>query len=193
MAEEKQPKKKGTRTPTRREAEAARQRPLVPKDRKLARQIEKQKRNEAYAREQEALQTGDERYLPYRDKGRVRRFTRDWLDARWSASEFLFPVMLILLVAMLAVGFFAPNTGGTAVVSLVFIAVLYGMFAISIIEAIIVWTRLKKRIRTRYPDDTIPKGTWFYAYSRMLMARRWRTPKPQVARGEFPRTTPSSK
>ena len=191
MTREQSKDKKGTPTRSRKEAEAARARPLVPKDRKLARQIEKQKRSESFAREQEALQTGDERYLPYRDKGRVKRFVRDWIDARWSASEFLLPAMLLFLITMLAVGFLAPNTSQTGIASLVFVAALYGLFIVSIGEATIVWFRLKKRIKTRYPDDAIPKGTWFYAYSRMLMARRWRSPKPQVGRGEFPRTKPN--
>lgn len=191
MTQEEKQKKKGAPTRSRKEAEAARANPLVPKDRKLAKQIEKEKRSEAFAREQEALQTGDERYLPYRDKGRVRRFVRDWVDARWSASEFLLPTMLLVLIGTLAAGFFAPNTSQTGVVSLIFIIALYGLFLVSIIEAVIVWFRLKKRIKTRYPNDDIPRGTWFYAYSRMLMARRWRSPKPQVKRGQFPNTKPN--
>lgn len=192
MAKEDQSEKKTAPTRTRKEAEAARARPLVPKDRKLARQIDKQKRNEEYARQQMALETGDERYLPYRDKGKVRRFARDWVDARWSISEFLLPAMLLFLVGMLAVGFFAPDTTATGISSLVFIIALYSLFVISIVEAIVVWQRLKRRIKRRYPNEEIPKGTWFYTYSRMLMARRWRSPKPQVARGEYPKTSPRS-
>ena len=63
---------KGRPTRSRKEAEEARRRPLVPTDRKLAKKQSKEKRAEAYARQQEALETGDERYLPVRDKGRPR-------------------------------------------------------------------------------------------------------------------------
>lgn len=181
--------KKGRPTRSRKEAEAERARPLVPKDRKLAKQIEKRKRDEMFQREQVALQTGDERYLPIRDKGRVRRFVRDWVDAKWSISEIVLPFMLLFLVAMLAIGFIAPEATSSGVVSLVFIAVLYGLFAISIIEGIITWLRIKRRVQKRYPDDPIPRGTWFYTYSRMLMFRRWRSPRPQVKRGQFPQVS----
>lgn len=177
---------KGRATPTRKEAESARQRPLVPSDRKLAKKIEREKRNETYQKEQLALQTGDERYLPWRDKGKVRRFSRDWVDARWSISEFLLPGMLLFLIAMLGAGFIdqQQTTGQMFVVVLTII--LYCLFGISALEGVLVWLRIKKKVQLRYPDEAIPKGTWFYTYSRMLMARRWRSPKPQVARGEFP-------
>lgn len=184
--------KKGRATRTRKEAEAERRRPLIPADRKLAKRIAKEKQREAMARQQIALETGDERYLPIRDKGRARRFVRDWVDARWSISEFVFPLMLIFIVGMIGLQFLPLKQSALSVVIAVFTFTVYGMFLISILEGIIVWSRIKKRIKTRFPNEVIPRGTWFYTYSRMLMARRWRTPKPQVARGEFPKvpTTP---
>lgn len=180
------PQKKGRPTRTRREAEAERYRPLVPADRKLAKRIEREKRNEAYAKEQLALQTGDEAHLPWRDQGRVRRYTRNRIDARWSFSEFILPAMLLFLVASMAMNFFVmpryPDVG--AVSSLVFIIALYALFFASAIEGYIVWQGTKKQLARKYPNDPIPKRTWFYAYSRMIMARRWRSPRPQVERGE---------
>ena len=47
--------------------------------------------------------------------------------------------------------------------------------------------KLKKLLAARYPGDEIPRGTWFYLFSRMLMARRWRSPRPTVKRGEYPK------
>ncbi|MDN6795499.1 MAG: DUF3043 domain-containing protein [Propionibacterium sp.] len=177
---------KGHATPTRREAEAARRRPLVPADRKEAKRQAKLRRDAAYQRQQEALVTGDERFLPIRDKGRVRRYARDWVDARWSFSEFILPVMLLFFVAMVGASFLQNSpelaTSLVTVISVVF----YGFFAISVVEGLIVWGRLRKRIQERFPGDKIPRGTWFYVYSRMVMARRWRSPRPQVDRGQFP-------
>jgi Protein of unknown function (DUF3043). len=182
--------KKGHATPTRREAEARRRQPLVPADRKEAKRQAKIRRDAAYQRQQEALVTGDERYLPVRDKGRVRRFARDWVDARWSFSEFVVPVMLLFLVAMMAASFLQNSPElGTSIVMGMTIA-FYGLLIVSVVEGIIVWLRLRTRIQERYPDDEIPRGTWFYVYSRMVMARRWRSPKPQVDRGQFPQTGP---
>jgi len=182
--------KKGHATPTRREAEARRRQPLVPADRKEAKRQAKIRRDAAYQRQQEALVTGDERYLPVRDKGRVRRFAREWVDARWSFSEFVVPVMLIFLVAMMAASFLqsSPDVANAIVLGMTF--VFYGLLIVSVAEGVIVWMRLRKRIQERYPDDDIPRGTWFYVYSRMVMARRWRSPKPQVDRGQFPQTGP---
>ena len=37
-----------------------------------------------------------------------------------------------------------------------------------------------------HPREDIPSGTAYYAFSRMIMPRRWRSPRPQVDRGQFP-------
>ena len=117
----------------------------------------------------------------------VRRFGRDWVDARWALSEFLLPLMVLFLVAMMASSFVRSlQTDFGALIMVGFTIGLYSLFAVSIIEGVIVWQRLKKRIALRFPNDSIPKGTWYYTYSRMIMARRWRSPRPLVARGEFP-------
>lgn len=178
---------KGRPTRSRKEAEAARTRPLVPTDRKLAKEQSKVKRAEAYERERVALETGDERYLPVRDKGRVRRYVRNYVDARWSIAEFLLPSMLLFLGGMLIFSF-VDLPGGVAEYLIVGLTVLfYGLLVVSLIESLWVWRKLKKLITKKYPEDQIPRGTWFYMYSRMLMARRWRSPKPMVKRGEFPK------
>ena len=44
------------------------------------------------------MKTGDERYLPARDKGPVRRFVRDWIDARLCVAEMLLPLLIIIMV-----------------------------------------------------------------------------------------------
>lgn len=179
--------KKGRPTPTRKESEAARRKPLVPTDRKLAKQQAKQKRAEAYERERVALETGDERYLPIRDKGRIRRYIRNYVDARWSVAEFLLPAMLVFLGGMLLFSFI-PLPGGISEYTIVGLTVLfYGMLIAALIESIFVWRKLKKLLAARYPGDEIPRGTWFYLFSRMLMARRWRSPRPTVKRGEYPK------
>lgn len=173
-------------TPTRKQAEARHYHPLVPADRSEARKQARRLRQKALAREQQALETGDERYLPARDKGRVRRFARDWLDARWSISEFVMPAMLLFLLAMLVLSSLPSTRSSQNGLVMGMTMGFYGLLLATIVEAFVVWQRLKRRIRRRYPDEPIPNGTWFYVYSRMIMARRWRSPKPQVARGEFP-------
>lgn len=163
-------------------------RPLVPKDRKLAKKQAREKqralKDEAWARQRRALETGEERYLPARDKGRVRRYIRDYIDSRWSFSEFLLPAMLIFLAAMLLIGVVPlPGNLGPQIilgVTIFFYGLLFGSFA----EGFFVWRKIKRNIEKKWPGEEIPKGSWFYAYSRMMMSRRWRSPKPQVERGE---------
>ncbi len=184
------PKQRGTKkgpTRTRKEAEAANLRPLVPNDRKLAKARQKEERNLAWARERQALQTGDERYLPMRDKGVIRRYIRNWVDARWSFSEFLLPAMVIFLGVMLVVSISGAQGPVLNAVMAALMILFYLLLIVGIIESIVVWQRMKRRLRKLYPDTPIPRGSWFYLYSRMLMARRWRSPKPQVSRGEFPK------
>lgn len=182
--------KKGRPTPKRKQAQARNNRPLVPADRKEAKRRANQARNARFRAEQEALITGDEQHLPARDKGRVRRFVRDWVDARWSFGEFIMPIILLSLLLLMALTLFADRMGiQTASALLIGSTVLmYGSFAVVILEAVIVWRKIRKHLAERYPDDEIPRATWYYCFSRMLFLRRWRSPRPQVARGEFPKT-----
>ena len=80
---------KGAPTPRRKDQVAARQRPLVPNDRKAAREASRAAMREERLKTRAALDTGDERYLPLRDKGPNRRFVRDVVDARWNVGEFV--------------------------------------------------------------------------------------------------------
>ena len=49
-------------------------------------------------RQRQALASGDERYLPARDKGPVRRFARDFVDSRFNIAEYFLPMAVIILV-----------------------------------------------------------------------------------------------
>ena len=182
--------KKGRPTPKRKQAQARNNRPLVPADRKEAKRRANQARNARFRAEQEALITGDEQHLPARDKGRVRRFVRDWVDARWSFGEFIMPIILLSLVLVMVLSAFADRmslqvASGLLIGSTI---LMYGSFAVVILESTIVWRRIRKHLAERYPGDEIPRATWYYCFSRMLFLRRWRSPRPQVARGEFPKT-----
>ena len=42
------------------------------------------------------MRTGDERYLPPRDKGPVKRFIRDFVDSRFSFIELMIPLLLVI-------------------------------------------------------------------------------------------------
>lgn len=168
---------KGRPTPKRNEARGPRRTlSTTPTSRKDAARRQKEARRADMARQREALASGDERYLPARDKGPVRRLARDFVDAKWSVAEFFLPMAVIILVlSMINAGAFQS-----------YVMLLWMLLIILIvIDSVVMSVRLKKMIRERHPDEP-KRGAVAYALMRTLQMRRMRLPKPQVARGEKP-------
>ena len=176
-AHDERPGAKNRPTPKRRDQEAARKQPLVVTDRKSARDRDKQKRREALARQRQAMVSGDDTYLPPRDKGPERRFIRDYVDARWSVGEIVLPIMVIVL----ALSFLRTSWALMTVFVLT-----YGLIAVAIVDAILMWRRIKARVAARFGADRIPSGAAMYAVMRAFQLRPTRMPKPQVKRGQYP-------
>ncbi|MBA0050250.1 DUF3043 domain-containing protein [Streptomyces sp. AJS327] len=168
---------KGRPTPKRSEAEAQR-RALAkpPANRKEAAKRQRQERRTSMAKQREALATGDERYLPPRDKGPVRRFVRDFVDSKWAVAEFFLPFAVVILILSMMPSMAMRN------LSLLFWLLL---IVLIVVDSFVTAFRLKKRLRERFPDEH-KKGAVAYALMRTLQMRRMRLPKPQVARGEKP-------
>ena len=164
-------------TPKRREREAARRQPLVVTDRKQARQIDRRKRQEAYARQRRAMLTGDDSHLPARDKGPVRRFVRDFVDARWSLAEFMLPVMVIVL---------ALSFVRTSWAMLIVFTLVYGLITIAVVDSLLMWRRIRKHLIARFGADRLERGLAMYAVMRAFQMRRTRMPRPMVGRGQYP-------
>jgi hypothetical protein len=166
-------------TPTRKEQEAKRRQPLVVTDRKAAREQDRLKRRESQLRMREAMATGDDRYLPARDKGPVKRFIRDYVDARRNVGEFLLPVMVIVLAMT-----FLTRTY-PALYLLIFL-LTYGVIAVGVVDAWIMWRGLKRRLVEKFGAAGLPKGSVMYAVMRAMQMRRTRQPRPQTTRGQYP-------
>ncbi|MFI6643884.1 DUF3043 domain-containing protein [Streptomyces sp. NPDC050504] len=168
---------KGRPTPKRSEAQTQRRRAATqPMDRKEAMKRQREARRVDLAKQREALASGDERYLPVRDKGPVRRFVRDFVDSRFCVAEFFLPMAVIILVLSMI-----------RVSNLQNIALLLwlGIIVMIVIDSIGLAVRLKKQLRERFPDEP-KKGAVAYGLMRTLQMRRLRLPKPQVKRGERP-------
>jgi hypothetical protein len=174
---EARPGAKNRPTPTRREQEAARKQPLIDTDRKVARGRDKVQRREALARQRRAMVTGDDKNLPARDKGPQRRFIRDYVDARWSIGEVVLPIMVVVL----ALSFLKTSWA----LMLVFF-LTYGLIAISLVDAVLMWRRIKGRLVAKFGADAVPQGAAMYAVMRAFQIRPTRMPKPQVKRGDHP-------
>ncbi|MGO1667427.1 DUF3043 domain-containing protein [Flaviflexus sp.] len=170
---------KGRPTPTRKEAEAANRRPLVPKDRKAAKREARARRDAEFQREQLAMKTGDEAQLPYAHKGPVRRWARDYIDARFNIASYFFGLALaVLLLVFLQI--LNPNI---AVIAMV---ILYGVMLIMLIDSFIASGKMKKKAVEKFGDDRVPRGIRWQMFGRTFYPRRWRRPIPMVDRGEWP-------
>ncbi|HZF87329.1 DUF3043 domain-containing protein [Streptomyces sp.] len=168
---------KGRPTPKRSEAQSQRRSVAnTQMTRKEAAKRQREERRAALERQRQALAGGDERYLPARDKGPVRRFARDFVDSRFNIAEFFLPMAVVILVLSMV-----------RVPALQNIALLLWLVVIVLIvlDSFVTGFRLKKRLAERFPDDN-KRGAVAYALMRSLQMRRLRLPKPQVKRGERP-------
>ncbi len=178
--EEAHPPREGAKnrpTPRRRDQEAARRQPLVPADRKRARQQERARRSEQLALTRQAMVTGDEKHLPPRDKGPVRRYIRDYVDARWNLAEFMLPVMVVVL----AFSFLRIPS----VLALVTMAT-YGIILVAVLDTFLMWRRCKRLLVARFGADQLGRGNGMYVAMRAFQLRRFRMPRPMVDRGDYP-------
>ncbi|MEU6704585.1 DUF3043 domain-containing protein [Streptomyces wuyuanensis] len=168
---------KGRPTPKRSDAQTQRRRAQsAPLDRKAAMRRQREARRADLARQREALAGGDERYLPPRDKGPVRRFVRDFVDSRFCIAEFFLPLAVVILVlSMIRV----PQLQNIALL------LWLGVIVMIVIDSIGIWIRLKKQLNERFPNEP-KRGAVAYGLMRTLQMRRLRLPKPQVKRGERP-------
>jgi hypothetical protein len=175
---EKGPGAKGRPTPTRKDAEAAaRLRSRTTLDKKSAQRVQRSRRSDQNAKIREAMRTGDERYLPLRDKGPVRRFVRNFIDSRITVVEFLLPLLLIIWVMQ--------ATGSSAFVK---ISTALWTTTILVVAVDTIWllVRIRRGIRREFPDESL-KGITTYTLMRVVQIRPLRQPKPQVKVGGRPK------
>ncbi|MCC2313253.1 DUF3043 domain-containing protein [Cellulomonas xiejunii] len=174
------PSGKGRPTPKRKEAEARNKRPLVPADRRAAAREARAKARVQRDLEYQAMRNGDERHMPARDRGPVRRYVRDSIDARWNLGEFFLPFAAFCLVLQLVTAISAPLV---AEISLV---VLYAYIVTAMFDVAMMWRGLKKRLVAKFGAEALPRGLAMYAVMRAFQLRPMRLPKPRVQHGQHP-------
>lgn len=169
------PGKKNHPTPKRKDQEAARRRGMVldvkadAKERRARARAQREK-------EYEAMRKGDDRNMPAEHRGPERRFIRDFVDARTSLGEFLLPLSIMFVLLSLVNSPFG----------VILILAFYAIVLVAVVETWIAMRRLKKYFIAKFGANKLPRGWSFYAISRALNLRRFRTPKPKVKRGEYP-------
>lgn len=180
---------KGHPTPKRREAEQRNRQPLVgasrllppnatKAERKAARAAGRQAANAERLASREALLTGDERHLPAQHRGPARRFARDFVDARLSLGEFLFPVAIVVL----AVGLVPVPV--LRQFSLIAIPLLYLFLLVVLVDAFFLSRRINRLAYEKFGAQSAGAGR--YGALRSLQIRRLRLPRPAVRRGQYP-------
>lgn len=167
---------KGHPTPTRKEKEDARKRPLVSSDRTEARKNARVATQIARDRARIGMANGEEKYLPMRDRGPQKRYVRDYVDARFSIGELMIP----LLFAVIILTFFPQPE-----VQTIGIIALWAFFLCAVIDVVILGFILVRKLGAKFGADRVEKVRW-YAAMRALQLRPMRLPKAQVKRGQFP-------
>lgn len=166
------PSGKGRPTPTRKEAEAAaRARAKAAMDPKASKKQQRSLQVERSREIRAGIKAGDERYLPKRDAGPVRRFVRDFVDHRLCMAEFAIPLLFASLLAS-AAGLAETGTG-----------IMNATMLVVVLDSVLLRYRMRKELARRFPGESL-KGTTFYAFMRALQLRFMRLPKPQVRLGQ---------
>jgi hypothetical protein len=166
---------KGAPTPKRREAEAAaKAKAKVPRTRKELSAARRSARASSSARMREAMKTGEERYLPARDQGVVRRFIRDFVDSRLSFLDLLLPIMLVSL---------ALGWSGDVRLRAFSNYLVVSTLILVVVEVVRLRFRLRRELGRRFPDEST-KGTTYYAAMRSLQLKPLRMPRAQVKIGQ---------
>jgi hypothetical protein len=165
---------KGRPTPSRKEAEAAaRARAKVPRTRREQMAAQRSARGETSQRMREAMKTGDDRFLPARDRGPVRRFIRDYVDSRFSFIELMVPLLVLSMILSYSGSDGMIQLGNT---------VLLTTILVILVDIVMLRFRIRREMARRFPDEPT-KGLTLYAALRSLQMKFLRLPKPQVKIG----------
>ena len=99
----------------------------------------------------------------------MRRFVRDFIDARLCMAELLLPLLLIIMLTST----FAPALSNS----------LWGATILVVaLDTVLLVFRLRRELPRRFPDQST-KGAVGYGLLRSLQLRWIRLPKPQVKLG----------
>jgi len=167
--------KKGEATPKRPVANRRVAAP-VPANTKEAKALARQKRSQDAAERRRGMAEGDDRYLTVRDRGPVRRYVRDIVDARRNVgSLFFFGTIAVLALSMVPV--FAVQFGS----NMLFLAMILAI----LVDSVLLTRRIRRLVSAKFPKNEERFGSlYFYAIMRALAFRRMRIPKPQVKPGD---------
>jgi hypothetical protein len=153
---------KGTATPKRSQQVARNARPLVPTDRKQAKRESREQLAAQREEQRRGFERGDERFLPARDRGPVKRYVRDYVDARLSVAMLMIPAMIVVIILT-----FFESVDVRVIANIV----LFAFIGVAILDCLLLSFLLRRRITAKFgPGQPTP----------FVM------PKPQTRLFQFP-------
>lgn len=182
---------KGRATPKRRDAEAKRRGPVAPppttmreamKRNKELRKANPQSKEErrAEAKERRArMMSGEDKYLPVRDRGPVKAYVRDVVDSRRSLLGLFMPLAILVFIGL----FVLQANPAYAQISSYFTLFTMAMLLVMAVEGITNGRKIKKAVQERFPNEAT-RGVAMYAFVRASQIRKLRVPKPRLRPGE---------
>jgi hypothetical protein len=166
---------KGKATPKRTVASRRRAEP-APANRREALKRSREKNREDRRESYEGMKAGDERYLLPRDKGPERALVRDIVDSRRNAGTWFFGGAFILLALSMMRDYRAVMAANL---------IWYLLALAVVIDTILISRKVRKMITERFPkSQEKTRSLYFYAFTRSIMFRRLRMPRPRVKVGE---------
>lgn len=175
---------KGRPTPKRREAQGRRSGPVPPPPRTQrealkrmrGNKVGKEERRAAAADRRQRMMAGDDKYLLPRDRGPVKAYIRDVVDARRNLMGLFMPLAILVFVALLT---------PLAIVQQYATLVTTFMLMAMVLEGFVLGRLVTKRVRAKFPTEPI-KGIsiGWYSFIRASQLRKLRVPKPRVKPGD---------
>lgn len=167
--------RKGKATPKRTVAQRRRAEP-PPSNRREALKRSREKSREDRRESYEGMKAGDERYLLPRDKGPERALVRDIVDSRRNAGTWFFGGAFILLALSMV-----RDARAVMAANLIW----YLLALAVVIDTVLISRKVKKVVSERFPKTNEKmRSLYFYAFTRSIMFRRLRMPRPRVKVGE---------
>jgi Protein of unknown function (DUF3043) len=167
---------KGRATPKRKEAEAARKKRMTPpRNKKEASALHRERVKEQRGKQRQAMAgAGDDRYLPTRDQGPVKKLVRNYVDSHRTIGEFLIPGFLLIFLLSILLSGLTQYVGTFAWLTVLLLLA---------VDSVRVLRGVKKVITERFGAGET-RGITMYTLMRSWQMRRLRLPKTTVRPGD---------
>lgn len=144
--------------------------------------LAKQNRGSRAERRKEAadrrarMMAGDNSALMPRDRGPVKAFVRDAVDARRHVIGLFMPLAGLVFISLVL-----PIPQIQQMFSLFCIAMMASM----VLEGVLLGRRITRQVRERFPkEEIVGFSIGWYAFTRASQLRKLRVPKPRVNIGD---------